>query len=319
MSGQAPGGHTIKESEANNANGVLSQDEDHLLAPFEYIRERAGKKVRTKLAMAFNEWMQIPEQKLSQIMDIVELLHNASLMIDDIEDNSVLRRGQPCTHRIYGIARTINSANYVYFIAQQRCLALGETVAKIFTEQMLELHRGQGKEIFWRDSVVCPSESEYETMVLQKTGGLFMLAIRSMQVFSNVPEQKDFTSLLRNLAVYFQIRDDYLNLCSADMHAAKSYAEDLTEGKFSYPIIKAIKSKAAGNDDEVLNILRQRTEDIELKKFCVSLIQSRGAFDSTLARLKELAADIMENVQQLGENTQIMQLIDLLNKDLIAS
>ena len=81
------------------------------------------------------------------------MLHNASLLLDDIEDRSILRRGIPVAHKIYGEASTINSANYVMFIALERVIALGHPAAVgVYTEQMLELHRGQGMEIYWRDN-----------------------------------------------------------------------------------------------------------------------------------------------------------------------
>lgn len=75
---------------------------------------------------------------------------------------------------------------------------------------MLELHRGQGMEIYWRDNFTCPTESDYKLMTIRKTGGLFMLAIRLMQLFSSNTD--DFSKLTAILGLYFQIRDDYCNL-----------------------------------------------------------------------------------------------------------
>lgn len=77
------------------------------------------------------------------------MLHNASLLIDDIEDNSVLRRGIPVAHNIFGVGSTINSANYVYFLSLEKTIKelpsdLVSKAVLIFTEQLLELHRGQG-------------------------------------------------------------------------------------------------------------------------------------------------------------------------------
>lgn len=64
---------------------------------------------------------------------------------------------------------------------------------KVYTEQLLELHRGQGMEIYWRDNFQCPEEAEYKLMTIRKTGGLFMLAIRLMLLFSD--NKRDFTRL----------------------------------------------------------------------------------------------------------------------------
>lgn len=65
-------------------------------------------------------------------------------------------------------------------------------------------------EIYWRDNFTCPTESDYKQMTIRKTGGLFMLAIRLMQLFSD--SEKDFSKLTAILGLYFQIRDDYCNL-----------------------------------------------------------------------------------------------------------
>lgn len=84
-------------------------------------------------------------------------------------------------HHIYGVASTINSANYVYFLALQKILVLGDPrSSSIFTEQLLELHRGQGMEIHWRDSYKCPTEEEYRTMVIQSNSKMFISASRSL-------------------------------------------------------------------------------------------------------------------------------------------
>ncbi|GMR47341.1 hypothetical protein PMAYCL1PPCAC_17536 [Pristionchus mayeri] len=293
---------------------VKSDDEHALMAPFEYIRSMPGKHIRSQLAAAFNFWLKIDDDKLKQIGAIVEMLHNASLLIDDIEDGSVLRRGMPVTHSIFGAPRTINSANYVYFVALEKCVKLGHPKAvEIFTHNLLELHRGQGKEIYWRDTVVAPSIEQYEQMVKQKTGGLFNLAVQLMQLFSHCT--LEMQQLLDMMALYFQIRDDLLNLCSADMAAQKTEAEDLTEGKFSYPIIVGLEKSGVSNDDKVLNILRQRTKDVEVKKYCVTLLRERGAFNDTRKRLDVLAREIRARTVEMGGNDKVFKVMELLEKE----
>lgn len=137
--------------------------------------------------------------------------------MDDVEDSSLLRRGSPTAHTVFGIPHTINTSGYVYFLAYKELFKLrpemdldidiGPSTAsrhppsssptskqlapadqstitaspssgsstprprkdaeldRLVTEEMLALHRGQGLEIFWRDSLTCPSEEEYIKMV----------------------------------------------------------------------------------------------------------------------------------------------------------
>ncbi|KAK4881091.1 hypothetical protein RN001_004410 [Aquatica leii] len=287
-------------------DGNESQDEK-LLQPFTYITQIPGKNIRSKLARAFNYWLNIPEDKLKQIEEIIQMLHNASLLLDDIQDNSILRRGVPVAHSIYGIASAINAANYVIFIALEKVLDLNHPMAtKVYTEQLLDLHRGQGMEIYWRDNFVCPTEEEYEQMTIRKTGGLFMLAIRLMQLFSI--NKEDFTRLTEILGLSFQILDDYQNLHSEAYFKNKSYCEDLTEGKFSFPIVHAIHSQP--NDGQIIHILRQRTKDNEVKKYCVSLLEKFGSFEYTRRKLIKLKEQAVEEVGKLGGNPVMESVIE---------
>ena len=149
--------------------------------------------------------------------------------MDDIEDSSVLRRGNPTAHNIFGLATTLNSANYVYFLALEKIIqhfpapAVRDAV-QIFAEQMIELHRGQGLDIHWRDSYICPTEEEYMEMIRRKTGGLFNMGVRLMQLFSK-DDKRDFSHLVQLMGQFFQIRDDYANLLSSEV--SETRARDL--------------------------------------------------------------------------------------------
>ncbi|KAI2814928.1 hypothetical protein CBS115989_8136 [Aspergillus niger] len=122
------------------------------------------------MLLALNEWLEVPEKKLQVIVRAVNLLLTASLLIGDIEDGSLLRRRQPVTHKVFGVAQTINSANHTYFLVQQCVQQLGNPqVVEIFTEELLNLHRGQGMDLFWRETLICPTEEEYLDMISNRT------------------------------------------------------------------------------------------------------------------------------------------------------
>lgn len=281
-----------------------------LMEPYQYYLGVPGKNVRGKLIAAFNRWLQVPNKYVEQITEIVRMLHTGSLLVDDIEDNSQLRRGQPCSHLIFGLPSTLNTANYVYVLALEKCMKMGSPSAtESFVQELLNLHRGQGQDILWRDSCSCPTEDEYRRMVLDKTGGLFRLAVSLLQAFSE--DQRNYRPLLDALAYYFQVRDDYMNLASTDYHANKSFCEDLTEGKFSFPIIHAILSTPG--DHRLLNILRQRTSNIEVKRHAVNWMKSCGSLAYTRNKLRDLKAECLNIMQDLGGHDQLEELIEYLD------
>ena len=253
--------------------------------------------------------------------------------IDDIQDNSQLRRGFPVAHHVFGSARTINSANYAYFLAQQELFSLPNwpEAIRIFSEELLNLHRGQGMELFWRDTLTVPTETEYYDMISKKTGALFCLGARLLQSLSST--KIDLLPLVCLLGLVFQICDDYKNLFSdhvspgipdqqpvaADvkqMTDVKGYCEDLTEGKFSFPIIHAIRSSASANND-VLNILRLHTTDAKLKADAVwymrTVSKSKNYTALVVRHLYEEARKLMEAMS--SENDLLNKIMDKIIDD----
>ncbi|KAL9126505.1 MAG: hypothetical protein Q9217_004451 [Psora testacea] len=277
---------------AIHANGTTWSEgkEKILLGPFDYMFDHPGKDIRKQLIAAFNIWLKVPETSLAIITKVVGMLHTASLLVDDVEDFSQLRRGVPVAHSIFGTAQTINSANYVYFAALQELLKLGnDKVIKIYTDELCNLHRGQGMDLFWRDTLTCPSEQDYLEMVGNKTGGLFRLAVQLMQAESK----------MNTIGLLFQIRDDYMNLASTEYAETKGLCEDLTEGKFSFPIIHSIRSNP--QNLQLMNILKQKTTDEEVKKYAVKYMEKTGSFEYCRIVLRVLharALDIIEGVDE---------------------
>ncbi|KAK5124635.1 hypothetical protein LTR85_001348 [Meristemomyces frigidus] len=314
------------------------EKENILKGPFDYLEAHPGKDIRAQLITAFNAWLRVPPASLAIITSIIGMLHTASLLIDDVEDSSTLRRGVPAAHKIFGEAQTINSANYVYFCALQELLKLPSAhqpgangaggVVAVYAEELLNLHRGQGMDLFWRDTLTCPSEDDYLEMVGNKTGGLFRLAIklmcaespshnnngrrRSEEEGDGLPnsgphdpdgllqtsstahshqqrseEKTDYIPLANTIGLLFQILDDYRNLSDSSYTANKGLCEDLTEGKFSFPVIHSIR--ADPRDLTIINVLRQKTRDEEVKRFAVGYMEGRtGSFAYTRRVLRGL-------------------------------
>ena len=99
---------------------------------------------------------------ISFLLEMCIILH---CRIDDVQDNSILRRGIPAAHTIYGVPSTVNAANYVHFIVLKRLQSLNHPKAMaLCTEHMLELYHGQGMEIYWRDNYMCPTVEEYKNI-----------------------------------------------------------------------------------------------------------------------------------------------------------
>ncbi|KAF7125867.1 hypothetical protein CNMCM5793_002160 [Aspergillus hiratsukae] len=278
--------------------------DEHLLAPAEYISSLPSKGVREAFIDALNVWVMLPNRNVSQLKSIAQTLHNASLMLDDIEDSSPLRRGRPATHTVFGVGQTINSANFLLIQAADQVRQLGDTrCMDIFMEEMRLLFRGQSFDLYWTRLGECPSEEEYLAMIRNKTGGLFRLIARlmaQMAPFQNHSLHTSLESLASQLGEYFQIRDDYKNL-TEEYTGQKGFCEDLDEAKFSFPLIHALSSRP--KNLQLRGILQQSRIagglDISLKQCALDHIHQAGSMDYTEKTLSVMMDHIDGSLQSL--------------------
>ncbi|KAJ7450209.1 isoprenoid synthase domain-containing protein [Mycena latifolia] len=294
--------------------------ESKVLAPFTYLTENPGKNVLDRFIAAFDIWMTVPDDAHKIISKVANMLHNASLMVDDIQDDSQLRRGKPVAHSVYGIPQTINSANYVYFLAYQEALGLqharqsDKELISMVTAELMSLHRGQGLELIWRDSLYCPTEEEYVHMVNNKTSGLLRIAIRLMMACATTNIDVDYVPLMNLIGLFYQIRDDLMNLQSPVYSSTKGFAEDLSEGKFSFPIIHAMR--ADPENHEILDVLQKRPATPTLKIRTIEYLREHTkSFEYTVSVLDKIEAQVRAEVARLGGNAALEKIVDALHVD----
>jgi len=301
-----------------------------ILAPYTYLHNLPGnnKNMRYQFLVAFNKlYFDILDEKvLAEIGSVIAIFHDSSLLIDDIEDSSTVRRGHPCAHIKYGIPLTINAGNLMYFMALKRAVTslpelwlrlngmasnvkFQNDAQTILVDEMLNLHVGQGLDIYWRDNLQTiweheiPTTAEYLDMVMNKTGGLFRLSIKLLALFSSRNfEISNLIPLANLLGIIYQVRDDYLNLVDERYEEMKGMAgEDLVEGKLSLPILHAmVNAKNHTPVHEVLLDLKTSEERRQLPSkvaAAIKYMRESGSIAYTYELLQQFvkkALDILE-------------------------
>lgn len=122
----------------------------------------------------------------------------------------------------------------------------------------------------------------------------------------------DCVPLVNLIGLLFQIRDDYMNLSSTEYTENKGLCEDLTEGKFSFPIIHSIRSNP--QNLQLINILKQKTTDDVVKRYAVSYMESTGSFEycrKTMQDLREKAVAMIDSMDGgLGNGAGVRKILD---------
>ncbi|KAE9575202.1 hypothetical protein CGMCC3_g8573 [Colletotrichum fructicola] len=315
---------------ADDNKTSLSPSNRALIAPCQYIRSMPSKGLRSLMVEALDQWLLVDDESLETIKKIIDLLHNSSLILDDIEDNSPLRRGLPATHMIFGQAQSINTANFMFVQAVQltRTLNNPECQKTLLTE-LEHLFIGQSWDLYWKFHLQIPTEQEYLEMIDCKTGAMFSLLTRLMvQESSVITSSETAQSLVKMCHLFgrfFQIRDDYMNLHSNGYSDQKGFCEDLDEGKMSYPLILALRQNPE-HQDHIMGIFRQQAANTarnnsaepprlphETKRYIIGLLKSSNAMDFTLKRLKELETAVEQTIGEvekaLGDSNPVMRIL----------
>ncbi|KAK2015626.1 terpenoid synthase [Colletotrichum eremochloae] len=300
---------------------VPKLDRTALDGPIEYVSGMPSKGVRSSLIDAMNQWYQVPSSQLAVVKSVIDKLHNSSLVLDDIQDDSPMRRGKTATHLIYGPAQSINSANFLYVsVVQEVHATRNPALMSILLEELEDLHVGQSWDLYWKYNLRWPTEAEYFSMIDLKTGGLFRMLVRMMQALSPFKEgERDFVcdKLVSMVSRFFQVRDDYLNLNSREYSTQKGWCEDLDEGKFSYLIIHALQTSPKIRD-RIMGFFRQRTGCTGPmpsvgKVQIIEYLQEAGSFSACWSLLNSLEDEIESEIRRLegvtGEDNPLMHLL----------
>jgi geranylgeranyl pyrophosphate synthase len=266
-----------------------------LLEPVNYYKRQKGKNIRKLLNDLFGKILCISTSDMNLINGISNDFHNASLVIDDIEDNGTLRRNQPCAHLKYGIPHSLNAGYFSIFKTLQNINQnfSPQTTTKII-DYLTKIHEGQGLDIYYTQNKVIPTLKEYENMMVYKTGYVFLLQFElMMEKNSNVSvktKHEQIKHILVLFSLFFQIRDDYINLTDIGYWREKGFCQDFDEEKISY----LITYFHCEDKRDVIEMMKDKTKEGKLK--IIHLFNDSGLFDKIYHKLLHLKQAILSEM-----------------------
>lgn len=279
-----------------------------IIEPMWNLLDRGGKRWRPALFLLSMEAVGGDSKKYFHYVVIPEVIHNGSLIVDDIEDNSELRRGQPCVHKIYGVDVAVNAGNAMYFlpnvlVMKDKTLTDAQKLAALdlITNELLRVHAGQGLDIWWhRGNKYEISENEYLQMCAYKTGTLARLAAKLGGILGKgTPEQTEaLGKFAETIGVAFQIQDDILNLAGEEFAKGKGVGEDIHEGKRTIMVLHALQHSNSTDKKRLLEILNAHPSDEKTIREAIALIEKHGSMEYARAKAKELVEKSWKGVDK---------------------
>ena len=275
------------------------------------LLDRRGKRWRPVFGLLLLEALGTPSLPYEDLQCVTaELLHTGSLIIDDIEDASLLRRGEECIHLRYGESVAINAANTLYFLpflclfnhprldAEERRL-----ICEIIVRHIIRGHFGQSQDIQWSSRLDRTNlqawladglREKILEMYLMKTGAPVQAVAEAACVIAGAGEaaRAACVAFARGFSVAFQIMDDVRNFAeSAEL--GKTPGEDLREGKLTYAIVRALDDLPEAGRSRLADILCSRELRASLEGFqegC-DLVRRSGSLEACRKEAQKMACD----------------------------
>jgi len=275
---------------------------------------RGGKGLRPTLCVATCGAFGGHSEDAAKIASAVEMFHNAFLIHDDIEDESINRRGKPCLHTEYGIPLAVNAGDALNLLAVETVLGnidrlgLARTLALI--DEIIRMCResleGQAIELGWiRKGIVPTRDADYINMVTKKTGWYTCRSpcrLGAIAAGHTRPHELDLLGdVFKEVGVAFQIQDDVLNLVGEEDLYGKEALGDLLEGKRTLMLIRLMRTVDKSERTELLHWLgRSRGERTQAE--CEDVLE-RMTRNGAIKYARTVAARHAARAAQLFERT----------------
>lgn len=287
-----------------------------------HVLQAGGKRLRPLLTILFSRGHGPTSKNVYPLACAMEFFHSATLLHDDILDDSHLRRGQTTAHLVFGNTETI--------LAGDVLLALGNRLVAEYddprlswrvSEAIMRTATGEIQELAWLDAPA-PSQSHYLEIITGKTAYLIQAACHCGAILSGDPSlEQSALDYGLNLGIAFQLTDDALDYEARSEVAGKPVGGDLREGKLTLPLIYYLEQLPETKQMALLNEIRPKKKN-SLQQTCalsedrlseiIAEVQASGCVERTRRRAAEYVQSASEALQDFPESEERKALLEAL-------
>ncbi len=275
-----------------------------LYAPAKYILEGNGKRIRPFLTLLASEAVCGSSENALTVALAVEILHNFTLIHDDIMDQADLRHGRPTVHKQWNINAAILSGDmmiaYAYELALQAKSNRHAELIHILNHANITICEGQALDMELEDKQDA-TIADYLDMISKKTGRLISAALEAGGVAGNASEEQ-----LRNLVIFgekigraFQIQDDYLDIMAEDGKSGKMAGGDVINGKKTYLLLRSLELTSGEAHDLLQSIITNKGISAERVAEVKAIYEQSGVLKETAALINQDTEEALAAIDTL--------------------
>jgi octaprenyl-diphosphate synthase len=256
----------------------------------EYLRGGGGKRIRPALLLLAAKLFHYEGHGAVRLGAVVEIIHTATLVHDDIIDEAQTRRGRPAANTQWGNSKCVLAGDWLYMQAfklavQERNFRILDTLIEL-TQQMVE-----GELLQMEKLGKLISLSEHHDLIYRKTACLFSVCMRLGGILGGaaIEQEESLGQYGRNLGMAFQIVDDVLDLTATEDVLGKPVASDLREGKVTMAVIHALERCTPEERGQIETVLRDRAFNGVTHAQILDVLNRYGSLDYAHAEAAKYA------------------------------
>ncbi|MGH1439137.1 MAG: polyprenyl synthetase family protein [Cellvibrionaceae bacterium] len=283
-----------------------------------YLIDAGGKRLRPLLVLLIANALNYNGKEQHTLAAIIEFIHSATLLHDDVVDMSDMRRGRATANSKWGNAPSVLVGDFLYSRAFQMMVAIGDMkIMSILSNTTNTIAEGEVQQLINAGDASL-SEDKYFEVIHKKTAVLFEAACETATVLGNnsVKVQEELRQYGYHLGMAFQLIDDALDYTGSSDELGKNVGDDLAEGKPTLPLIQAMQT-AKGEDSHLIaetirsGLSGDNADNANTLDKIIGIIQSSGAIDYTKAKAEEHVEKAKQALNSLKESKYKNALIEL--------
>lgn len=269
----------------------------------EYLRGGGGKRIRPALLLLSSKLFQYEGRGAVRLGAVVEIIHTATLVHDDIIDEAKTRRGRPAANTQWGNAKCVLAGDWLYMQAfkvavQERNFRILDTLIEL-TQQMVEGELLQMEKLGQLISL-----QEHFELIYRKTACLFSVCMRMGAILGRATREQEekLAQYGRDLGMAFQIVDDVLDLTASESVLGKPVASDLREGKVTMAVIHALERCTAEERAKIQTVLRDRAFNGVTHADILEILNRYGSVEAANASAAEYAESARQSICEFPDS-----------------
>jgi len=284
---------------------LIGDELDILIQLKNFTVESGGKRVRSLLSAYIAELLGVYNESTVMLGAVVETIHAASLLHDDVVDDANIRRGKPSGKAVFGPKEVVLGGDYMLACAiHQLALFDDSRLVTLFTRVIRDLSIAELIQIEYEKNPAITLEI-YHKIIYGKTASLFQAACSSVAIYGSKPKEviEQLADFGKTLGILFQIRDDYLDYYNGKL-INKPPFQDFENGLYTFPVLYAREKLDEAALEEMERLLALPAEERKTKKVkqqMLELLERVGTGAAVKAKIAEMVEELVQIIQKFGQ------------------